>query len=143
MVKASTSPAETELACAGLVWGDNLARVLSTFKPIPRTPRAAKSHPGFAGRSIHWARVDGGAARDCSQLGVVLGEPSVLALELPDSLLPLCRSDLEIDNGTLVERRQPAPEPRQRGVVGRFIETALADPGRRCRGRGCGHGCTT
>jgi hypothetical protein len=72
---------------------------------------------------------------------MLMRDLTLLELDLPPLEFDL--SQLEIDDGTPVEHRQQAPEPGQRGVIGRFIETALADQGRRRRGRGCGHGCTT
>jgi len=97
-------------------------------------------------------RVGGGAAQDCTELGVELGEPRVLfpqllhsllvldlpllvlVLELPHPLLvrdlsaiELDLSQLIVDNGSPVEHRQAAAEPGQRGVIGSFIETAIAD----------------
>ena len=83
--------------------------------------------------------------------GVARFEPRVrflqllgFALELPHPLLvrdlpllvfdlsalELDLSELVVDNGSLVQHRQQAPEPAQRGVVLRF-----ADRGRRHRGR--------
>ena len=83
--------------------------------------------------------------------GVARCEPRVLflqllgfALELPHPLLvrdlpllvfdlsalELDLSELVVDNGSLVQHRQQAPEPAQRGVVLRF-----ADRVRRHRGR--------
>jgi hypothetical protein len=96
------------------------------------------------------------AAQDCTELGVELGEPLVLALDLTDLALqpphpllvidlPLLELDLSpieldlsqlvVDNGSPVEQllrrslrlRQAAAEPGQRGVIGGFIETAFAD----------------
>jgi hypothetical protein len=66
--------------------------------------------------------------------------PELLALVLQLLLPPIERdlSQLVVDDGSPVEHRQTAPEPGQGGVVLRF-----ADQGRRCRRRGCGHGCTT
>jgi hypothetical protein len=61
---------------------------------------------------------------------------SLLVLDL--SPIELDLSQLVVDNGSPVEHRQQAAEPGQGGVVLRF-----ADRGRRRRGRGCGHGCTT
>ena len=54
-----------------------------------RTPPAGKSHLGLVGYWVGWVRVGGGAAQDCTELGVELGEPLVLALQLLHSLLVL------------------------------------------------------
>jgi hypothetical protein len=43
------------------------------------------------------------------------------------SAIELDLSQLVVDNGSPVEHRQAAAEPVQRGVVDRFIETAIAD----------------
>jgi len=51
------------------------------LKQTRRIPPAGRSHLGLFGRWLRWARVGGGAGRDCTQLGVELGEPLVLALQ--------------------------------------------------------------
>ena len=118
------------------------------LKQTPRIPPTGKSHLGLVGHWIGLVRVGGGAAQDCTELGVELGEPLVLALDLRDLALqpphpllvrdlPLLEfvlvpieldlSQLVVDNRSPVQHRQAAAEPGQRGVIGSFIETAIAD----------------
>ncbi len=96
------------------------------LKQTPRIPPTGKSHLGLVGHWIGWVRVGGGAAQDCTELGVELGEPLVLALDLRDLALqpphpllvrdlPLLEfvlvpieldlSQLVVDNGSPVEHR--------------------------------------
>ena len=63
------------------------------LKQTRRTPPAGKSHLGLVGHWVGWVRVGGGAAQDCTELGVELGEPLVLALQL---LHPLLVCDLPL-----------------------------------------------
>ena len=72
------------------------------LKQTRRIPPAGKSHLGLVGHWIGWVRVGGGAAQDCTELGVELGEPLVLALELPHPLLVRDLSAIELDLSQLV-----------------------------------------
>jgi len=108
------------------------------LKQTRRIPPTGKSHLGLVGHWIGLVRVGGGAAQDCTELGVELGEPRVLfpqllhsllvldlpllvvvpqlrvlVLELPHPLLVLDLSQLVVDNGSPVEHRQAAAEPGQ------------------------------
>ena len=59
------------------------------LKQTPRIPPTGKSHLGLVGHWIGLVRVGGGAAQDCTELGVELGEPRVLFPQLLHSLLVL------------------------------------------------------
>ena len=57
------------------------------LKQIRRIPPTGKSHLGLVGHWVGWVRVGGGAAQDCTELGVELGELLVLAPQLLHPLL--------------------------------------------------------
>ena len=81
-----------------------------------------KSHLGLAWRCVRRGRAGVGAAQDCSELGVELGEPLVLALQLLRLRRPSATSA-----APALRLRQATAEPGQRGVIDRFIETAFTD----------------
>ena len=65
-------------------------------------PPTGKSHLGLVGHWIGLVRVGGGAAQDCTELGVELGEPRVLFPQLPHPLLVRDLSAIELDLSQLV-----------------------------------------
>ena len=50
--------------------------------PFPRTPQAARSRLGLAWHCVRRGRADVCAEQDCIELGVELGKPRVLFLQL-------------------------------------------------------------